>query len=92
MLMIHTLCPARPHWPWTLFMRMESFPIMLLAAHRIAVRRSQQAAGYMNIAENPGPIELPQRQALTGLLRPRFPTAHSHVKACGLVRRKEGQW
>lgn len=37
MLMIHTWCPARPHWPWTLFMRMESFPILLLAVRRGAV-------------------------------------------------------
>lgn len=43
MLMIHTLCPARPHWPWTLFMRMESFPI--------PAARAEQT--YMNIQEKP---------------------------------------
>lgn len=31
MLMIHTLCPDRPHWPWTLFMRMELLLHLLLA-------------------------------------------------------------
>lgn len=45
MLMIHTLCPARPHWPWTLFMRMESFPILLLAVRRSASRMVQQTCG-----------------------------------------------
>lgn len=50
MLMIHTLCPARPHWPWTLFMRMESFPILPLAVRRSAVGWPSRPTEYMNIS------------------------------------------
>lgn len=44
MLMIHTGCPACPHGPWTLFMRMESFPICCL---RFAAVQSDGPADYM---------------------------------------------
>lgn len=74
MLMIHTLCPARPHWPWTLFMRMESFPILLLAVHRSAVGWPSRPTEYMNISGNPGPITTAATLG-TGCTAPR----HIHV-------------
>lgn len=42
-----------PLWPWTLFMRMESFPILLLAVHRIAVGRPIRPSRVHEHSRNP---------------------------------------
>lgn len=45
MLMIHTLCPACPHWPWTLFMRMESFPISAAGTEQTYMNNTRKPPG-----------------------------------------------